>query len=144
MLKNIRLRRGKFRGDVLDRDSDNFLSNVVHAIHNSEKNVFRESCRKECTIQTIFEMKCSSKIYISHSTTVPVCGSGSGSSISRESGSFRIRFCIQGFDDQKLQKIQLPNFFYLFLIKNFILLISRPPFKEKEKPSALKREHPAL
>jgi hypothetical protein len=69
-----------------------------------------------------------------------VFGSRSGSSISSESGSFRIRFCIQGFDDQKLKKIQLPD----FLIKNLNLLISRPPFKEKEKPSAQKREHPAL
>ncbi len=54
---------------------------------------------------------------------------------------------IQGFDDQKLQIIYSWNNFDIFLIKNCNLLISRPPYrtsKQKEKPSALKREHPAL
>jgi hypothetical protein len=45
----------------------------------------------------------------------------------------------QGFDDQKFKKIQLKFllFTYLFLIKNCNLQL-------QEKPSALKREHPAL
>ncbi len=87
-------------------------------------------------------MKCSSKNDISHSTTaVPVCGSGS--SISSESGSFRIRFCIQGFHDQKLKKIQLSNFSFLFLIKNFNLLISRPLLRRRRnlQPSKENNQH---
>ncbi len=49
---------------------------------------------------------------------------------------------IQGSDDQKLKKkIQLEIFYiYFFEIKNCNLLMS----KLQEKPSTLKREHPAL
>jgi hypothetical protein len=48
---------------------------------------------------------------------------------------------IKGFDDQKLKKITVEK------IKNCNLLIPRPPqrmSKLQEKPSALKREHPAF
>jgi hypothetical protein len=47
----------------------------------------------------------------------------------------------QSFDNQKLKKKNTAdNFLYLFLIKYCNLLMS----KLQEKPSALKREHPAL
>jgi hypothetical protein len=39
------------------------------------------------------------------------------------------------------------SFFYIFLIKNCNLLLPRPPYrtsKLQEKPSPLKKEHPAL
>jgi hypothetical protein len=53
---------------------------------------------------------------------------------------------IQGFDDQKLEKIySLKN--SIFLIKNYNLPITRPlerTSKLQKKPSAFKREHPAL
>jgi hypothetical protein len=51
-----------------------------------------------------------------------------------------------GFGDQKLEEIQLKKM-YRFLIKNLNLIILKPPLrtsKLQEKPSALKREHPAL
>jgi hypothetical protein len=55
---------------------------------------------------------------------------------------------IQGFDDQQnLRKKYSFIFLFLFLIKNCNLLIPRRPqrmSKLQEKPSALKREHPAL
>jgi hypothetical protein len=57
----------------------------------------------------------------------------------------RIQFQIQDFDDQKIKKIYSWKFINNFLIKN--LLIPRPPkrtSKLQEKPSTLKREHPAL
>jgi hypothetical protein len=48
---------------------------------------------------------------------------------------------IQGFDDQTLKKKKYSrNFLKSFLIKNCTLLMS----KLQEKPSSLKREHPAL
>jgi hypothetical protein len=48
---------------------------------------------------------------------------------------------IQDFDDQKLKKKNTAETFFLFfLIKNCNLLMSKP----QEKPSALKREHPAV
>jgi hypothetical protein len=47
---------------------------------------------------------------------------------------------IQGFDDQKLKKKIKLKFSFLFLIKNINVLMSKP----QEKPSALKRERPAL
>jgi hypothetical protein len=53
---------------------------------------------------------------------------------------------IQGFDDQKLKKIQLKKFI-CFDKKICDLLIPRPPqrtIKLQERPSALKREHSAL
>jgi hypothetical protein len=56
----------------------------------------------------------------------------------------RYRIRIQGFDDQKNEK---KCFFYIFFIKNLNLLILRPSYrtsKLQEKPSALKRDHPAL
>ncbi len=58
-------------------------------------------------------------------------------SISSDSGKWfririRIHFRIQDFDDQKLKKKNKAEIFYLFLNKL------------QEKPSALKREHPAL
>jgi hypothetical protein len=63
---------------------------------------------------------------------------GSGSSISSESDPDLIR--IQGLDDQKLKKKYTAEIFYIsFLKKNCNLLMS----KLQEKPSALKREHPA-
>jgi hypothetical protein len=67
--------------------------------------------------------------------------SGSGSSISSEFGSGSKVL------DQKLKKKIQMKTIYLFLIKNFSLLISRPPYrtsKVQENPSALKREHSAL
>jgi hypothetical protein len=61
--------------------------------------------------------------------------SGSGSSISSDP----IR--IQGFDDQKLKKKNTAEHFSSkFFIKNYSLLMS----KLQEKPSALKKENPAL
>ncbi len=40
----------------------------------------------------------------------------------------RIQFQIQGFDDQKIEKIcSCKTFFYIFWIENFNLLILRPP-----------------
>jgi hypothetical protein len=59
----------------------------------------------------------------------------------------RIQFQIKGFDDQKLRKIYNWKFKKNFLYKYCNLLIPRPPQrtpKLQEKPSALKREHPAL
>ncbi len=57
---------------------------------------------------------------------------------------------MQGFDDQKLKKkIQLKKY-YLFFVQKLQFYLSqhpRPPLqtsKLQEKPSALKREHPAL
>jgi hypothetical protein len=47
---------------------------------------------------------------------------------------------IQGFYDQRLKKIQQKFVKYFFRIKNSNLLMSNL----QEKPSALKREHPAL
>ncbi len=48
---------------------------------------------------------------------------------------------IQGFDDQKLKEKNTAGIFlYLFCIKNSSLLMS----KSKEKPSALKKEHPSF
>jgi hypothetical protein len=47
----------------------------------------------------------------------------------------------QGFDDQKMKKKNTVGIFLnLFLSKNYNLLMS----KLQEKPSALKRAHPAL
>jgi hypothetical protein len=45
------------------------------------------------------------------------------------------------------QKITAKKIFYIVLIKNCNLLIPRPPERTsrlQEKPSALKREHPAI
>ena len=59
----------------------------------------------------------------------------------------RIRIQIQSFDNQKLKKIQVKFFSFLFLIKNFnlfILGLHKRASQLQEKPSALKREHPAL
>jgi hypothetical protein len=51
----------------------------------------------------------------------------------------RLRIRIQGFDDQKLKKKNTDEIFnFLFLIKNYNLLITRPPYrtsKLQEKPS---------
>jgi hypothetical protein len=81
-------------------------------------------------------------------------GYGSGSSISNESGSgsgsdsgsrYGSRVLIT--KKAKVTKIQKKNFLHLFLIKNCNLLIHRSPkrtSKLQEKPSYLKREHPAL
>ncbi len=71
--------------------------------------------------------------------------SGSGSSILSESGSgYRSRVLIT---KNWRKKIQLKFFSFLFLIKNFnlfILGLHKRASKLQEKPSALKREHPAL
>ncbi len=69
-----------------------------------------------------------------------------------DSGSgFRIRIPDPdpdpGFDDLKLKKCTTRNIIFIFLVKNCNLLIPRPPKrtpKLQEKPSAHKREHPAL
>jgi hypothetical protein len=64
------------------------------------------------------------------------CGSG-----------FRIPDLDPRFDDLKLKKTYSCNLISIFLIKNFNLLIPRPPQrtpKLQEKPSALKREQPEL
>jgi hypothetical protein len=48
---------------------------------------------------------------------------------------------------KKLKKITAETFFYFFGIKNYNLPIPRPPqptSKLQKKPSAIKREHPAL
>jgi hypothetical protein len=48
---------------------------------------------------------------------------------------------------KNLKKFTAGKLFYIILIKNCNLLIPRPPYrphKLQEKPSALKREHPAL
>jgi hypothetical protein len=61
-------------------------------------------------------------------------GSGSG---------FRSRS--SGFDDQKLKKCTAKRFFYFY--ENYNFVIPRPPertSKLQQKPSPLKREHPAL
>ncbi len=58
----------------------------------------------------------------------------------------RIQFWTQGFDDQKLEKIYSWKK-WIFFDKNFNLVIPRSPYrthKLQEKPSALKKEHPAL
>jgi hypothetical protein len=49
---------------------------------------------------------------------------------------------IQGFDDQKLRKIQ-PKKKFIFFDKKFQFTYT-PASKLEEKPSALKREHTAL
>jgi hypothetical protein len=57
-----------------------------------------------------------------------------------------IRIRIQGFNDQNLRKIYSWNFLISFLEKNCNLLIRRPSkrmSKLQDKPSALKRKHPA-
>ncbi len=61
---------------------------------------------------------------------------GSGYSISSEYGSGSRVWLTKSWT----KKIQLKYFLYLFYIKNCYLLMS----KLQEKPSALKREHPAL
>jgi hypothetical protein len=64
------------------------------------------------------------------------CGSG-----------FRIPDPDPGFDDVKLKKIYSWKLIFIFFIKTCHLLSPRPPLKTpkvQEKPSALKREHPAL
>ncbi len=59
-----------------------------------------------------------------------------------------LRVRIQGFDVQKWRSKKTAEIsFFLFLNQNCNLLILRPPkrtSKLQEKPSALKREHPAL
>jgi hypothetical protein len=48
---------------------------------------------------------------------------------------------------KNLKELQLEKLLYIFVIKNCNLLIPRPPYrtpKLQEKPSALKKEHPAL
>jgi hypothetical protein len=55
-----------------------------------------------------------------------------------------LRIRIQDFDDQKFSA---EIFYFIFLIKNSNFLIPRPPKRpprQEEKPSTLKREHPAL
>ncbi len=52
----------------------------------------------------------------------------------------RVRIRILGFDDKKLKKYNRKFFKYLFLINYCNLLMS----KLQKKPSALKREYPAL
>jgi hypothetical protein len=55
---------------------------------------------------------------------------------------------IQGFDNQKLKKFTAEKkIFTNFLNQNYNLPIPRPPYrtsKLQKKPSAFKREHPAL
>jgi len=65
------------------------------------------------------------------------CGSG----FSYGSGFKWFRTRIQGFDDQKLERKKYSrNLYIFFFIKIYNLLMSQL----QEKPSALKREHPAL
>ncbi len=69
------------------------------------------------------------------------CGSGSGSS----SGS-RV-LMTKNWKNLKLKKIKAEIFFFMFWIKNCNFLILRPlkrTPKLQEKPSALKRKHPAI
>jgi hypothetical protein len=61
------------------------------------------------------------------------CGSGSGSSISSESG-------FRGLMTEHSKKNTAEKLFYLCLIKNSNLLLTN----RQKKPSALKREHPPL
>jgi hypothetical protein len=63
-------------------------------------------------------------------------------------GSGTVSRYVSTFKDteKKLKKKYRGKKVYIFLIKNCNLLIPRPPyriFKLHEKPSALKREHPA-
>ncbi len=53
---------------------------------------------------------------------------------------FRIR--IQGFDDQKLEKYSLK--FFVFVLSKISIYLTLWTSKLQEKPSALKREHPAF
>jgi hypothetical protein len=56
----------------------------------------------------------------------------------------RIQFQILGFDDQKLRKkIYSWNFYIYFFDQKLQFTYPRPP-QRTPKPSALKRDHPAL
>jgi hypothetical protein len=58
----------------------------------------------------------------------------------------RVRIRIQGFDDQKFEKMYMYSLKNIFWVKNCYLLNPKPPLrvsKLQENPSAQKKEHPA-